>query len=263
MSRILALAVVVGTSLHALAQSPPVARAIEDLRTCTKIDSALCRTLPGRLAAHGATSVMPIHDALPTLPPQARTLAAIALTQIDHLQSTKLLVELARKDDLLLLTVVIPALGERQGKEVDRALVGLLRSPHPHLRGLAAEALGKAKSKRDLTLAVPALLRAFRDPIEAVKVAAIESVGLIGDRRVVPELLAHLNDSRPRVRRTVLFALRFVSDLSAVPKLLDLLTDDDLTFVREVASTLEKLTGQRFGLDVELWRGWWRRQIDL
>ncbi len=69
---------------------------------------------------------------------------------------------------------------------------------------------------------VQALVRALKDPVDVVRMRAVESLGLLGDEQAVVAILACLEDSNPRVGRAAIDALGVLGDERAVAPLMEL-----------------------------------------
>ncbi len=72
-----------------------------------------------------------------------------------------------------------------------------------HQRRYAAELLGDHKDKE----AIPALMRALRDPEEVVQKAVAEALAKLGDPSIFEELVANLSDPNPCVRKYSAYVL--------------------------------------------------------
>lgn len=239
-------------------EPPAVTRIIDDLRQCTLVDDAVCRGLPARLAAYGDPAVSALAKAFSSLPQAAQLLGVVGVTQVESPAATRALVSLAHCPSLVVRSLILTSLGDRPGKDVDKCLCDALTDAEPHVRATAAEAIGKSKTKRDAKSVLPALVKASTDPVDAVSVTALESLGLIGDPSVVPALIAALGSTKLHVKRTALFAVRFLGDRRAIPAVIELVKEDEDELGRDAAATLRKLTGVEFGADYALWRRWWR-----
>ncbi len=96
------------------------------------------------------------------------------------------------------------------------ALLKALQHKHPRVRSVAARCLGKTRQAEAL---LP-LLRAFEeDEDDKVRQAAVEALGLLGDRRAVPKLIAALYEvmtSRGFIPTDLVIALGALGDPQAV-----------------------------------------------
>jgi HEAT repeat protein len=89
--------------------------------------------------------------------------------------------------------------------------------------------------------AVPALIKALGDSDSAVRRAAAEALGKLGDPQAVPALIQALGDSDSAVRRAAAEALGAIGDPQAVPALIQALGDSDWDVRRAAAWALGKL----------------------
>ncbi|MCF6157963.1 MAG: HEAT repeat domain-containing protein [wastewater metagenome] len=87
----------------------------------------------------------------------------------------------------------------------------------------------------DHTLLHDVLNTALEDDDMEVRAAVVSSLGVLGDRTVVPELLPALHDKEMWVRLAAASAIGEIHDEAVIPELLRLLGDDDAR-VRESAA---------------------------
>ncbi len=246
-----------GFSRSALA-SDAVARAVEDLSTCHSVEDALCQSALARLTNWGEEAVEPLAAAFDSLPPTGQVLAVTAFARIGCPSSTRFLLRVARKGTPSHRALALGALGSRPGPEVQRALIEALAAPEIPIRVAAAEGLGRTLEGREVVGLVRALSRASSDRSETVAVAAVQSLGLVGDNRAAPAVLGALASPRISLRRAAVFSSRMLSDLRLVPPLIELLRGEDRLLAEDASRALTHLTGQTFSVDYALWRGWWR-----
>lgn len=247
--------------VHARVPVPvAVKRALDELRKCNNIDDPVCRGIPTRLSNYGGASVAPLDRLFHELSPAGQLLAVIALRNIEHMASTRMLIGLALKSNFSVRTLALASLGDRVGRRVDTALIDAMDDDSVMIRTAAAEALGAHPAKRNLKKVVPALLSHTADAEAMVQIAAIDSLGVLGDERAVLPLVEILDKSSGATRRAALFALRMLGDQRAVSAVIEVLRDEKMEVVREASKTLQRITGQSFGIDYELWKGWWEAQ---
>ncbi|MDV2482252.1 HEAT repeat domain-containing protein [Methanoculleus sp. Wushi-C6] len=103
--------------------------------------------------------------------------------------------EALRSSDETVRAAAVVAL-QGMGKEAIGYLIGALRDPHHAVRIAAAEALGEIGDPD----AVEPLVLLFRDAREDVRIAAAAALGRIGDRRSIPALIRLFGDSYHGVR---------------------------------------------------------------
>jgi HEAT repeat protein len=136
---------------------------------------------------------------------------------------------------LLILPVLVCANGFPHFAISREQLVELLKSPDPQQRLSAATSLG---IRREVA-AVSALLEVVErsDELEAVKVEAIEALGMLRDARVTPRLLDHLRrEPAARVRRQMVDVLGELGGEQAGPALRTLLQTEPSPEVRGQAA---------------------------
>jgi len=167
---------------------------------------------------------------------------------------------LANRSNYVVRALAINALGKRTGARVERTLITLLDDQNPTLREAAATSLGHSASNRDRGRILPALLETCDDSEEAVQLASLQSLGLLNDNRALPRLCQALSAPNLRIRKQALLAIRFLDAPQAVPDVMQLLLDEDRTLVQDAGRTLERMTGMDFGMDYELWKGWWETE---
>lgn len=259
--------VVLALAVSAEARPPnAVVRALDDLRTCNRIDDPVCRGIPGRLKNYGARAVKPLMKAFPKLSPAGQLLGVVALRGIDSKKSTKALIVLSADSGYLIRTVSLAALGERKGSVVDNALIKALADDATAIRAAAAESLGKVMRHRDMKRTVPALVKAAADSAMTVRVASLESLGFLGAVSALDTIVGALDSRQLSVRKSAVFSLRLLGDKRSAPALIELLKEDDRVLVDDASKALERITGRDFGIDYEMWRSWWsvnKDDVDL
>ncbi|MFT5429858.1 MAG: HEAT repeat protein [Myxococcota bacterium] len=262
---VLSLALLLAVSWPAVASAGDgaIARAIEDLRSCDKVDAHVCRSLPARLTAYGDDAVPPVQAAFGALSQAGKVLSIIALRAIETPRSSTALVKLAKTSDIVVRTMIVGALGERVGKVVDKALIAALRDKNSTVRQSAAEALGRRAEQRNRRRVVAALLKSAGDPAVSVARTAMESVALFRDARVLPLIRRALVSEDVAWRKSGLFCLRFSHDKSLVPPVIELLRDADGVVLRDAVRSLQRMTGREYGADYHLWRGWWDSENEV
>ncbi len=119
------------------------------------------------------------------------------------------------------------------------ALIEALRDPDEDVRHTAAQALGAMKDPG----AVPALIQALTD--DHARYGAAESLGRIGEPAAVPALIASLKDLDSQMRTAAAQALGAIGDPQAIKPLVDSLNVDpqflDSNYAEVVTDTLRKL----------------------
>jgi putative membrane-bound dehydrogenase-like protein len=127
----------------------------------------------------------------------------------------------------------IEALGTEVGA---RAMIDLLGDPKlPKQRvPYVMIALGKFRAKE----AIPGLLKRLHDPLPAIRTAAVDALGKIGQaEEVAPRLRPLLADPALSVRRSALKALGALEDREAVPAMIAAVDQKDTRFEASMALT--------------------------
>ena len=104
-------------------------------------------------------------------------------------------------------------------------------------RGLAAEALGRLKSRQ----AVPALIELLDDPDDGVRFDAVKALGEIGDPRALEPLIARLDSPNENFRRSVAEKLGMLGGARAVEALIRTLGDSADSVRLRAAQALARL----------------------
>jgi HEAT repeat protein len=134
-------------------------------------------------------------------------------------------------------------------------ILPLLQDKSGFVRGRAIVLLGQLREKR----AVDRVVGFLGDPDYGTQLDAVRSLGEIGDKRAVVPLLAVLD--RPHFGGVVAEALAKIGDERAVGPLIGFLEnakrEDQLQMRNWVATSLEKLSGQKYGTDILRWRQWY------
>lgn len=134
-------------------------------------------------------------------------------------------------------------------------ILPLLQDGSGYVRGRATVLLGQLRDKR----AVEQIVTLLDDPDYGARINAVTSLGEIGDGRAVGPLLALIN--RPNFSGIVAEALAKIGDQRAVGPLIDFLEnatrEDETKYRNWVITSLEKLSGQKYGNDIVRWRQWY------
>ena len=112
------------------------------------------------------------------------------------------------------------------------ALIKILTTAHPILRGRAAEIFGISKDKP----AVPALLDALHGEYFTVRSRAALALGKIGDAKTIQHILPLLKDKEDEVRIAACLSLGFFKDPSTFDDITNVLLDDPKIEVRQAAA---------------------------
>ncbi len=166
--------------------------------------------------------------------PQVRKVSVKALSRLGGNESIPALRSLTDDSSPAVQCEALAALC-RLGQSACRSeLSDRLSDPRPEVRLAAAEALGSVEGGS------ASLLDIVRtDPVIDVRIAAVSSLGLGGDRRAVPVLVECLAD--PFLRFYVIEAIGRLGAKEAAGPLLDLLSRESNSLVRRLA--IQALTG--------------------
>jgi len=124
-----------------------------------------------------------------------------------------------------------------------------------HGADAAAAALGEIGDPRSVGPLIDLLKRGRYYPARNV----ISALGKIGDGRAVEPLIPFLRDKNSLLREEAVEALAAIRDARAIEPLIDVLRleKEESSIAHRAAEALEKMTGQKFGLDYKAWAGWW------
>jgi len=134
-------------------------------------------------------------------------------------------------------------------------ILPLLEDSSGYVRGRAAVLLGQLRETR----AVDRIVTLLDDPDYGTQLDAVRSLGEIGDSRAVAPVLGVLN--RSNFSGVAAEALAKIGDKRAVGPLIGFLEnakrEDQMQMRNWVVSSLEKLSGQKYGNDLVRWRQWY------
>lgn len=160
--------------------------------------------------------------------------------------------------------VAIRVLGKVRGDAPRTVLLGLLSDEQPAIRAAATQALGDLGDRST----TPQLIAQLKDPAVIVRAGAAEALGKIGDGSAVSALADALQarDNYYRgsslwVRAHFVAALGEIGDRAAVPTLVRALDDADAGVQRAAVGAMERVAGFSYaeGRDAEQQREAWRR----
>jgi len=112
-------------------------------------------------------------------------------------------------DKLVDIVKAREASGNLTPNEVE-TLITCMQSPHFDARDMAATAAMVGREEPARSVLRPYLLSLLQDPVSLVRMAAAETLGRLGDAKVIPDLQLLLEDERPLVARV---AQRAISKL--------------------------------------------------
>jgi HEAT repeat protein len=147
------------------------------------------------------------------------------------------------------------ALVQRHHPSAGDHIMPLLQDPNRNVRCRATALLGQLRDRR----AVDPIITFLDDPDYEIQLAAVRSLGEIGDSSSVEPLLAVIH--RPHFSGIVAEALANIGNRRAVGPLIDILEnktgEDAMKYRKWVVTSLEKLSGQKYGNDIVRWRQWY------
>ena len=151
---------------------------------------------------------------------------------------------------------IIDALGARKDDEsVEFFAKTLSRTRDWRMRSRLLEIIGKTGSE----LALPELHKMLGDKDARVRMFAVEAVGEIGAESSVDVVVPLLSDKEWQVRAFAVDAMGAIGETShkVIPHLINALARETGRLQHELSEMLEKLTGQKHGLDAGPWQRWW------
>ncbi len=134
----------------------------------------------------------------------ARSLAASAIGEIGGLEGGPVLVEALADKSVNLELAALKSLGRIKYRKALPTVREFLALPDPRLRRTAALTVGNL----DDATAIPTLLEmAYNDSSPLVRPAAIEALGILGDKTLIPQLLPLVDDSNAYLRAALAHTL--------------------------------------------------------
>ncbi len=190
-----------------------------------------------------------------------RSLAATALGQIGAIAAGPVLVEALSDRSTTLQIAAMKSIGRIEYREAAPEVRRYLSAEDPQLRRVATLTSGYLRDHE----AIPALLQiANRDSSPLVRPAAVEALGMLGDRSVVRELLPLTEDSNAYLRAALSYALSALDGSSPdVREALKQLSHDKVEHVASAARiALSRLREPR-GDDERRDPPWFKRFLGL
>ncbi len=132
---------------------------------------------------------------------------------------------------------------ERLGKRCLPIFRQLIDDPHPRVRYLAVDTLGRLGEEKDFRW----LVRALGDCDSEVRSRAVQLLPRWKDSQTLTVLASLLRDSDAELRTEAVKELGKWKDEEVLPLLVAALNDEDENVVGFAVNHLGKLTGQRFG----------------
>lgn len=206
---------------------PEATRAIvtEMHRASSDRQPMLLLALAGR---HDPAANPAILDAARTGSPRLRLVAVQVLDRAGDSASFPVLLEEAVGADEPLAKAATAALIRLPGAEVDSAVIDRLQNAS----GKTREVLVRVAAQRQIGASLPVILQAAGDKDTAVRVAAVEAIGILGTRKEIPGLVRLLKSGQDTQTSPIENALMDISSRegsSCVPSLLPLLKSNDGT----------------------------------
>jgi hypothetical protein len=121
-------------------------------------------------------------------------------------------------------------------------------------RVLVATALGQMGEISSL----PHLVKALGDKDDRVVTAAATALGRLEEEAALEPLLDLLGKKAWLVRAAAIEALGELGAKGAVGPLIEQIEKEEGRLREDCAKALERLTGQKFGQSVDLWKKWWK-----
>jgi HEAT repeat protein len=165
----------------------------------------------------------------------------IAIEIIDSVGATmpdlwKSLVSYLKDADWWVRERVTDVLVKIGGEKITEHMFGLMDNPKEIVRRYAIEVLVRIKQPKSLPYLIKA---AFNDPDWWVRERAVEAIGLLQDRTVVPKLIELLDNEE--LRWVTVKALGELKDPLAVPHLLKLIATGEPDFRLDVLDSLQTI----------------------
>ncbi len=171
----------------------------------------------------------------------------------ESLAERKIIGERVLREDLF-CALIVEFLGKRvddESRSVVSETVSKARDWRGKLRLMEVAALQKNER------AIPAILIALEDKDPRIRMAAADSLALIGAEASVDPLCRALTDKEQPVRYSVITALSALKAKNSIPHLISALAKEEGLLRQNLSVLLEELTGQALGIASESWSKWW------
>jgi HEAT repeat protein len=196
-------------ALRRLRAEQAVPRLIEMLashvRTPNRRDLPVVKTLVVALGDLRVKAAVPVLCRVVRGYVGTRSLAAKALGKIGDPEAGPALVEALEGKSINLQMAALKSLSRLRYEAARPAVRPLLSSPDPRLRRTAAITLGYLQD-HEVTAELLEMVRNDLSPL--VRPAAVEALGMMGDRRLLPKLLDLVDDANAYLRAALVEALR-------------------------------------------------------
>jgi HEAT repeat protein len=213
------------------------------------------------------TSVALLKQALKDPQGEVRASALQALASTQETSARKLLLKALEDADPGVRKTAIQYLARTPNARTITELVAALADPDAAVRKQAVHSLGRVGAP-----AVKSLIAALQAPEVDVRTHAVEALGQIGDARALKPLVAVLDEGEAEARQAVPMALGNIAatarlrgeadlTLQVANALIGTLERKDPAARLEAIVTLQLLSGEEYGDDVERWKQWRTKQI--
>lgn len=165
--------------------------------------------------------------------PAVRASAVTALVQIDAAGSAGTLVKALADPAGEVAAAAATGLGRTKAKEAVEPLLTATGSQSPAVRAAAAAALGEISDANAVQTLVNIL---ENDNVLEVRESAAKALGTLADPRALPALVKTLEASDASLRVYAVDALGALADKSVVPRVSEMLVSDENSGVRESAA---------------------------
>ena len=167
--------------------------------------------------------------------------SVVALTRLNDSRAIPVIIGSLEDDEASVRRLAVVALGQIDGKDAVRRIIQRLKSdPSDEVRAAAAKALGKPGRKSSIVH----LENSLRDEVN-VRCQAVMSLGVIGDKTVMPILMQSLKDPAPEVRCQSIDGLVKLKNATVIPSFVECLNDSDAMVARAAEKGLRNLGANR------------------
>ena len=170
------------------------------------------------------------------------------------------LIAALENNDVEIRRHAVISLGLIRDQSAVESIISLLNDEH--VRSDAITSLALINDRR----AVEPIITLLTDKNEVVRSKAAKALGKLGDIRAVEHLIYTLKDKESRVQVSAAWALGELKAPSAIEPLIATLNDKyksidrgDILVSKEVANSLNEITGKGFGENPLNWKEWWNQ----
>ena len=204
-----------------------------------------------------------VRDSLESDDPRFRIVSAATLGFSGRPDAVPPLLELMEDPDELVVSNALLSLIELSPVRQDLTpMIPLLEHPDAGVRSNALLLVGRNLDEQNRDDFAAAILRCLEDSDGVVRLQAVAAAGKLKPEQAVPAVMPLTDDEFPKIRIRAALALAELGDRSAVPTLIRLL-DGERADVRDAAlASLERLTGELHGHDIDAWNRYWKKSGD-